>query len=429
MVLTLSNTAPIAPLLRANAATDVLFAGRLTYYKGVEYLLEAAPLIPGRIAIAGDGPWRERLMAQARRQRLGDRVAFLGAVSEPRLIELMRASGVFVFPSTERSESFGLAIKAMASGLPVVSTTLPGVSWLNQHGRTGLTVPPAMPGRSRKRSIASWAIRASARSCPEGLWLVRASSPWRTWPKRPRACMSRRLLPMTEDRLPQMPRSPANILTFDVEDWYQGLDIPQARWPSFEQRLSIGLDVISELLAAHRVRATFFVLGQIASEHPGLVRRLSEAGHEIGSHGWSHTPIYRQTPNQFREELRRSLDELCMLTGQPVRGHRAALFSITAETQWALEVLADEGLAYDSSIFPVHNYRYGMPAAACFPYQLKPFSLWEFPLSTVRVGGFNVPFSGGFYARFWPYRFLRRAIRHLNDRGSAGDRLLPPLGI
>lgn len=121
----------------------VLFAGRLTYYKGVEVLLAAAPQISAAVTVAGDGPWRARLERQAQALGLAGRVAFLGAVGETRLIDLMQRSRVFVFPSTARSESFGLAqLKAMACGLPVVSTTLPGVSWLNQHGRTGLTAPP-----------------------------------------------------------------------------------------------------------------------------------------------------------------------------------------------------------------------------------------------------------------------------------------------
>ena len=120
----------------------VLFAGRLAYYKGVETLLVAAAQIEAPIVIAGDGRWRPRLEAQAQGLGLQQRVTFLGAVTETRLNELMLQSRLFVFPSTERSESFGLAqLKAMACGLPVVSTDLPGVSWLNQHDRSGLTVP------------------------------------------------------------------------------------------------------------------------------------------------------------------------------------------------------------------------------------------------------------------------------------------------
>jgi rhamnosyl/mannosyltransferase len=125
---------------------DVLFAGRLCYYKGTQVLLDAAIAISGTIKIIGDGPWRKRLQAQARRNRLGERASFEGTTTEAQLVESMRASRLFVFPSTERSEAYGLAqLKAMACGLPVVSSDLPGVSWLNRHGETGLIVPVCNP--------------------------------------------------------------------------------------------------------------------------------------------------------------------------------------------------------------------------------------------------------------------------------------------
>ncbi len=121
---------------------EILFAGRLCYYKGVEVLLDAASNMDGHVTIIGDGPWRAKLQAQARRAQLGERVCFRGAVSEQTLIAQMQSSQVFVFPSTERSEAFGIAqLKAMACGLPVVSSDLPGVSWLNRHHQTGLNVP------------------------------------------------------------------------------------------------------------------------------------------------------------------------------------------------------------------------------------------------------------------------------------------------
>jgi polysaccharide deacetylase family protein (PEP-CTERM system associated) len=209
-----------------------------------------------------------------------------------------------------------------------------------------------------------------------------------------------------------------NILTFDVEDWYQGLEIPHACWADLENRLSVGLDFILGTLAEYAARATFFVLGQAAVEHSASVRRLVSARHEIGTHGWSHTPAYRQTRAQFREELRRSLDVLQSLSGQPVLGHRAAFFSITARSLWVLEELAGVGMRYDSSIFPVHNYRYGMPRANRFPHKLPELPVWEFPLSTLSFGNINLPFSGGFYARLWPYAWIRWAIRHLNEKGQ-----------
>jgi polysaccharide deacetylase family protein (PEP-CTERM system associated) len=209
-----------------------------------------------------------------------------------------------------------------------------------------------------------------------------------------------------------------NILTFDVEDWYQGLDLPLVRWENCQNRLSIGLECIVETLAKYSTCATFFILGRVAQEQPGWVRRLAVAGHEIGTHGWSHTPIYRQTPAQFRGELRCSLEALQELSGQSVRGHRAAFFSITADSLWALEELTAVGIGYDSSIFPVHNYRYGIPCACRFPHRWPTLPLWEFPLSTLSVARLNVPFSGGFYARLWPYAWLRWAIRRLNHLGQ-----------
>jgi polysaccharide deacetylase family protein (PEP-CTERM system associated) len=204
-----------------------------------------------------------------------------------------------------------------------------------------------------------------------------------------------------------------NVLTFDVEDWYQGLDVAPARWTGFERRLSVGLEFILETLADAGVYATFFVLGLTACEHPQWVRRIAQQGHEIGTHGWSHTPIYRQGQAVFRAELCRSLALLEDLVGGPVCGHRAAFFSITARTQWALDELAAHGIRYDSSIFPVYNYRYGMPSARRFPHWLHP-ALWELPIATLRLAGLNVPFGGGFYMRFWPYGLVRRAIARLN---------------
>ena len=214
-----------------------------------------------------------------------------------------------------------------------------------------------------------------------------------------------------------------NLLTFDVEDWYQGLDVSIDRWSSFEKRLSIGLDFILNALAEHGTSATFFVLGVTAVEHSDWVRRIAAAGHEVGTHGWSHTPIYRQSRKQFCAELSRSIETLQELVGRQVNGHRAALFSITARSWWVFDELAQAGLRYDSSIFPVYNYRYGIPSAERFPHPVplcapdQP-AFWEFPIATLRLGGLNVPVGGGFYARFWCYEFLHWAIKHLNAQGQ-----------
>jgi len=208
-----------------------------------------------------------------------------------------------------------------------------------------------------------------------------------------------------------------NFLTFDVEEWYQGLDIAPALWRQFRTRLHVGMTTILELLAQSGTRATFFVLGVVAQGQPALVQQLVAAGHEVATHGWNHTPVYRQTPAEFRADLRASLDALHAAGAPPIRGHRAAYFSLTTATPWAPAILSEAGVEYDSSIFPVHNYRYGVPAAPRFGHFITP-TLMEYPLSTLRVAGVNVPFSGGFYARFWPYVLLRAGIRSLNRQGQ-----------
>lgn len=158
------------------------------------------------------------------------------------------------------------------------------------------------------------------------------------------------------------------------------------------------------------------MLGTAAYEHPDCIRCIAGAGHEIGTHGWSHTPIYRQSRAEFAAELARSIALLEDLTGRRVRGHRAAMFSLTARTPWAPDTLAAAGLCYDSSIFPVHNYRYGVPSAPRFPHRAAA-GLWELPITTLRAGWLNVPVGGGFYARFWPGALLRWTVARLNRQG------------
>jgi polysaccharide deacetylase family protein (PEP-CTERM system associated) len=210
-----------------------------------------------------------------------------------------------------------------------------------------------------------------------------------------------------------------NALTIDLEDWYQGLEIPHTQWANYEDRVvSAGrrvLDVLNEAGA----RATFFVLGYVAERHPELVREIAEAGHEIGTHGYSHSFIYEQTPRLFREELSRAVRTLEDITGQPILGHRAPFFSITQKSLWALEILSELGIRYDSSIFPVLNYRYGINNSPRWPYEITTGTqtLMEFPISTWRVLGRNVPVAGGAYFRIYPYRLTRRAFQMINRQG------------
>lgn len=220
-----------------------------------------------------------------------------------------------------------------------------------------------------------------------------------------------------------------NALTIDFEDWYQGLEIPHTDWGAYEDRIApVGRHLL-EILAAAHVRGTFFVLGYVAERHPDLVREIAAAGHEIGTHGYSHTLVYRQTPAVFREELTRSIRVLEELTGRPVWGHRAPFFSITRGSLWALDVMRDLGIRYDSSIFPVTNYRYGIADAPRWPYLVQTEAggeLLEFPISTCRLLGRNLPVAGGAYFRIYPYCVMRWAFQTINRQGKPAVFYLHP---
>lgn len=214
-----------------------------------------------------------------------------------------------------------------------------------------------------------------------------------------------------------------NVFSVDLEDWYQGLEIDMNDWGAYASRIETGLSVLLDLLDAAGVRATFFVLGWQAERSPHLVPMLVRRGHEIASHGWSHRFVYRQGPQQFREELRRSLQLLEAQSGQPVLGYRAPFFSITKDALWALDILVEEGITYDSSVFPTVNYRYGIPNASRAPGFLTTPSgarLFEVPLSTVRLPGMNFPLGGGGYFRLYPYRLTRALCHRILDHEHRG---------
>ncbi len=208
-----------------------------------------------------------------------------------------------------------------------------------------------------------------------------------------------------------------NVLTIDVEEWFHGMKYAPSRWSQLESRLQVGMEVILQLLDKHLVKATFFVLAPLARQYPCLMRQLVAAGHEIGTHGMWHRPIYTLTPATFHEELCTSIAILQSITGQRVVGHRAPYFSITDESLWAFDVLMEAGIIYDSSIFPVRNSRYGIPSASRRLHKLSN-GLRELPIATWRILGQNLPTGGGFYGRFFPVSMLAAGIRQLNSIGQ-----------
>ena len=211
-----------------------------------------------------------------------------------------------------------------------------------------------------------------------------------------------------------------NGLSVDVEDWFQAFDEwPLPTWPRFEHRLDGSLERTLRLFAERRVKATFFVLGYNAERYPHLVRSIQAAGHELGTHGYSHRLVYTQTPSEFRDEMKRAIHAVEDISGRRVIGHRAAGFSITPRSPWALDVLLDLGLVYDSSLFPVRHYRYGWhgrPRQFC-RIRRAGGCLVEFPLPTWGVGALRLPLGGGAYQRIFPEWYVYAGLRRLNRLG------------
>ncbi|WP_138441580.1 XrtA system polysaccharide deacetylase [Marinobacter alexandrii] len=216
-----------------------------------------------------------------------------------------------------------------------------------------------------------------------------------------------------------------NALTIDVEDYFQVAALAEAvkydDWPSMEYRVEANTDRLLRLFDNASVKATFFILGWVAERSPQLVRHIANAGHEVASHGYSHQLIYNQTPAVFHEETRRSKAILEDILSVGVTGYRAASYSITNQSRWALDILAEEGFTWDSSIFPVHHDRYGMPGTPRWPHRLttdKGYELAEFPLSTLKFPGYTLPIAGGGYFRLFPYWFSRWGLGSINRQGQ-----------
>ncbi len=212
----------------------------------------------------------------------------------------------------------------------------------------------------------------------------------------------------------------SNVLTVDVEDWYQGLEvIPMEEWPQFEDRIWVGLSRVLRLLEEAEAKATFFTLGYLAEEFPEVVLEIQKRGHEVGTHGYSHKLIYKQDVVEFAEELRRSIEIIEGITGTRPLGFRSPFFSITQDSLWAMDVLISEGIVYDSSIFPVWNYRYGISSYQRLPHKIGSDNgggILEIPMSTMRCFGLNLPICGGAYFRILPYEYTKWGIHQLNKQ-------------
>lgn len=218
-----------------------------------------------------------------------------------------------------------------------------------------------------------------------------------------------------------------NAISFDLEHWHSAT-LLESELTDPEDHIERSVEIVLDLLRRHGVRATFFVVGEVADEYPSLVETVRDDGHEIASHGHTHTPLFRLTPDEFEEELSQSAETIERAAGVEPSGFRAPNFSITPRTAWAFRVLESSSFRYDSSVFPLKTPMYGVSGAPLRPYRVErdnPFTatptnrsadgLVEFPLSATDTK-IRFPIAGGFYARTLPVRLLKRGIRHLNRR-------------
>lgn len=223
------------------------------------------------------------------------------------------------------------------------------------------------------------------------------------------------------------PTDTRHVFTVDVEEYFQVHAFEDLvhveEWDCFPSRVARSTDRLLELLDESGARATFFVLGWVAERHPAVVRRVAEAGHEVASHSYWHHRVGELSPDEFREDARKARAVLEQITGQRVLGYRAPSFSLVEGTEWMLDVLAEEGYRYDSSLFPARKVgRGGYPGGGRFPRLVDTGSgrLLELPLTTARWAGVTLPAAGGAYLRHLPYRLIRSGLRQFEAEGQPG---------
>ncbi len=224
-----------------------------------------------------------------------------------------------------------------------------------------------------------------------------------------------------------MQESPRYILSVDVEDYFQveafSSVVPRADWDQWPSRVVANTHRTLDLCDEYGVKGTYFTLGWVARKFPALVREIHDRGHELACHSFWHRLVYTLTPEVFREDLLEARDAIQQASGAAVVGYRAPSWSITAKSMWALDILAEEGFLYDSSIYPIHHDLYGIPGAQRFPYQVETSrggALMEFPPATVQIGRGTFPSAGGGYLRILPFWYTQWSMRRLaHDDGRA----------
>ncbi len=212
-----------------------------------------------------------------------------------------------------------------------------------------------------------------------------------------------------------------NFLTFDIEEWYNANydSVDLSLYSGDNTNLEKNVDRLLDICDEYGIKSTCFVVGDIAKNKPGIVKKIHRQGHEVASHSFDHQLVYKMTQEQFEADLKISLDTLEQIIGEKVLGYRAPSWSLKGETLlWFYPVLHEYGILYSSSVFPGKTFLYGIPD---FPQKIhrpvidgKIQDVWEIPQTLVSFPGKKVGFSGGFYMRFFPAWFINRTIKSAN---------------
>jgi polysaccharide deacetylase family protein (PEP-CTERM system associated) len=214
-----------------------------------------------------------------------------------------------------------------------------------------------------------------------------------------------------------------NILTCDLEDWYHAslMNSKFEEWDQYQQCVVRSTRKILDILDRTNTKITFFILGWIAERYPSIVETIYKAGHEIASHGYRHQLIYHLSPEEFNEDLKKSIHILSSVCGKKINGFRAPSWSINSRTHWAFTILAQNEILYDSSLFPFKTFLYGDNRNPRFSYNVTVDSkreIIEIPASAYELFGKRIPFSGGFYLRLIPYPLLKEFINSYNNNNQ-----------
>lgn len=226
-----------------------------------------------------------------------------------------------------------------------------------------------------------------------------------------------------------------NILTIDLEEWFHA-NYHEHLFDNtgyYEIRIVVNTLKLLEHFSKYNAKATFFVLGYVAEKHPELVKEIYQRGHEVASHGYAHELIHKQSRDEFRYDVQKSMALIEDIINDKVKGYRAPSWSIAEKSLWALEILEELGLVYDASVFPIKTYLYGIPSVPRFKYKPeyndRKLEIYEIPMSTVRIFNKNIPFSGGFYFRLLPYQVVKTGIRMVNKENNPAIIYLHPREI